>query len=131
MQININILSSMHKEALRNKNVYTHVAYIWLQEKRKYNSNWLKQKWNLLTHISKKSESRADFRYNLIQMSRLVSGLQLRLPLIFLVQPQGWLLCIRKTSGIKFRTSIFTPHYLQEGVFFQPFLRKPHQASCI
>lgn len=83
MQISINILNSVHGEPLQNKNIYTHVAYIWYQEKRKSNSHWLKQKRSLLVHISKRSIIRADFRSNLIQMFQISSGLQFRFPLIF------------------------------------------------
>lgn len=132
MQISINILNSVHGEPLQNKNIHTHVAYIWFQEKRKSNSHWLKQKWSLLVHISKRSISRADFRSNLIQMFQIASGLQFRLPLILWggaggggYSPEAGSFCIRKTSCSKFKCESSHHTIFQEGVFFQLFLRKP------
>lgn len=103
------------------------MAFIWFQEKRKSHSNWLKQKRNLLAHISAKSRSRFHFRSNLIQRFHIASGLQLGLPLIFLVLPSGWLLWIRKISCSKFRTWILTPHLSPRRRLLQQFLRKPQQ----
>lgn len=109
----INTLSLMDKEPLH---IHFHSIHLVVRKKKKSNSNWLQQKRNLLALIREKC------RNNLTCVPiwwrlQIASGFHVRIPLLFLVLPSGWLLYVKKNYLQQGQTWILIPHYLQEGVF--------------
>lgn len=121
----INTLSLMDKEPLH---IHFHSIHLVVRKKRKSNSNWLQQKRNLLALISEKCRNNLTC-FPIWWRLQIASGFQVRIPLLFLVLPSGWLLYVKKKLSAA--RSDMNPHTTLSSrrCLHQQFLRKPQQTS--